>query len=97
MEELKKMSCVDLISLWIDIMRPQTQWTDKGGKGVWSSSPRYNKCIENIEDKLATKLAISLLGAKILLNSKKKMTDAYEANLFNVRKRKLQAIEEVSQ
>ena len=75
MEELKKTSCVDLISLWIDIMRPQTQWTDKGGKGVWSSSPKYNKCIENIEDKLATELAISLLGAKILLNSKKKKND----------------------
>ena len=49
MEEFAKTSCSDLITLWIDINRPETQWKDEGRPADSNTSVNYNKCIENIE------------------------------------------------
>ena len=49
MEEFAKTSCSDLITLWIDINRQQTQWKDEGRPADSNTSINYNKCIENIE------------------------------------------------
>ena len=95
MEELRKASVADLIRTWIDLMRANTQHAVDKNCSKWHSSLGYNKSIENIELVICEKLEITSLEAKIMLNSKKKVTDAKESKLFKSRKRK--AVEEKTQ
>ena len=88
MEELRKISVADLIRTWIDLMRANTQHAIDKNCSKWHSSFGYNKSIENIELVVCEKLEITLLEAKIMLNSKKKVKDAKESKLFKSRKRK---------
>ena len=88
MEELRKTSVYDLINVWIDLTRPNTQHISESNSTKWHSSLGYNKCIENVEIVISEKLEITLLEVKIMLNSKKKVIDLTEAKLFKSRKRK---------
>ena len=90
MEELKKTSLMNLMNLWIDMMRANTEHLNNPLASKWHSSIGFNKAIENIEVTLSEKLQISLLEVKIVLNSKKKVTDARERELFKTKKRKVQ-------
>ena len=69
-------------------MRPNTQHISDNNSTKWYSSLGYNKCIENVENVISKKLEITLLEVKIMLNSKKKITDLTEAKLFKTIKRK---------
>ena len=95
MEELRKTSVADLIRMWVDLMRANTQHVIDKNSSKWHSSLGYKKFIENIELVICEKLEITLLEAKIMLNSKKKVVDAKESKLFKSRKRK--AIEDKTQ
>ena len=88
MEELRKTSVANLIRTWIDLMRANTQHVIDKNSSKWHSILGYNKSIENIELVICEKLEITLLEAKIMLNSKKKVVDAKEIKLFKWRKRK---------
>ena len=88
MEELRKTSVYDLINVWIDLTRPNTQHISDSNSTKWHSSLGYNKCIENVEIVISEKLEITLLEVKIMSNSKKKVIDLTEAKLFKSRKRK---------
>ena len=90
MEELRKTSVYDLINVWVDLMKPNTQHMSDGNSTKWHSSLGYNKRIENVEIVISEKLEIKrgLLEVKIMLNSKKKITNLTEAKLFKTRKRK---------
>ena len=88
MEELRKTSVADLIRTWVDLMRANTQHAIDKNSSKWHSSLGYNKAIENIEIVICEKLEITLLEAKIMLNSKKKVINAKEGKLFKSRKRK---------
>ena len=90
MEEFAKTSCIDLITLWLNVMRPQTQWSVEGRPGKWNASQLYTECIEKIESSIAKKLNVTLLETRIILNCKKTCQNAYEASLFNQKKRKNQ-------
>ena len=90
MEELKKTSLMNLMNLWIDMMRANTEHLNNPLASKWHSSIGFNKAIENIEVTLSEKLQITLLEVKIVLNSKKKVTDARERELFKTKKRKVQ-------
>ena len=63
----------DLIKVWIDMMRANTQHTLIEDATRWNSSLGYNKSTENIELVICEKLEI-----KIMLNSKKKVVDGEE-------------------
>ena len=88
MDELRKTSVYNLINVWVDLTRPNTQHISDGNSTKWHSSLGYSKCIENVEIVISEKLEITLLEIKIMLNSKKKITDLTEAKLFKTRKRK---------
>ena len=88
MEELRKTSVADLIRTWLDLMRANTQHVIDKNSSKCHSSLGYNNSIENIELVICEKLEITLLEAKIMLNSKKKVVDAKETKLFKSRKRK---------
>ena len=88
MEELRKTSVTDLIKTWVYMMRANTQHTIDINASKWHSSLGYNKSIENIELVLCKKLEITLIEAKIMLNSKKKLVNTKESRLFKSRKRK---------
>ena len=88
MEELRKTSVYDLINVWVDLTKPNTQHMSDGNSTKWHSSLGYNKRIENVEIVISEKLEIALLEVKIMLNSKKKITNLTEAKLFKTRKRK---------
>ena len=90
MEELSKTSTVHLIGLWIDLNRPQTQWSVEGRPGEWQLSVGYKSCRENIEATISKKLQLTLLETRILLNCKKTCQDAQENSFFNPKKRKEQ-------
>ena len=77
-----------LINVWVDLTRPNTQHISDSNSTKWYSSLGYNKCIENVENVISKKFEITLLEVKIMLNSKKKITDLTEAKLFKTRKRK---------
>ena len=96
MEEFTKTSCSDLITLWLDVMRPQTQWSVEGKPGKWNASQSYIDCIEKIESSIAEKLNVTLLETRIILNCKKTCQDAYKASLFNNKKRKSQEAEKTN-
>ena len=74
MEELSKTSTVHLIGLWIDLNRPQTQWSVEGRPGEWQLSVGYKSCRENIEAAISKKLQLTLLETRILLNCKKNLS-----------------------
>ena len=76
-------------------MRANTQHAVDRNCSKWHSSLGYNKAVENIELVICEKLEITLLEAKIMLNSKKKVTDAKEGKLLKSRKGK--AVEEKTQ
>ena len=95
MKELRKTSVADLFRTWVDLMRANTQHVIHKNSSKWHSSLGYNKSIKNIELLICGKLEITLLEAKIMLNSKKKVVDAKESKLFKSRKRK--AIEDKTQ
>ena len=88
MEELRKTSVYDLINLWVDLTRPNTQHISDSNSTKWHSTLGYKKCIENVEIVISEKLEITLLEVKIMLKSKKKITDLTEAKLLKSRKRK---------
>ena len=88
MEELQKTSVYDLINVWIDLTKPNTQHISDSNSTKWHSSLGYNKCIENVEIVISEKLEITLLEVKITLNNKKKVIDVTEAKLFKSSKRK---------
>ena len=85
MDELRKTSVADLIRVWIDMMRANTQHTLVPNSSKWNSSLGYNKSIENIELVICKKLQITLLESKILLNSKKKVVDAKEKKILKTK------------
>ena len=64
------------------MMTANTQHTLEANSTKWHSSLGYNKSIENIELVICEKLQITLLEAKIMLNSKKKVVDVKEKKLF---------------
>ena len=82
MDKLRKTSVADLIRVWVDMMRANMQHTLEANATKWHSSLGYNKSIENIELVICEKLQITLLEAKIMLNSKKKVIDVKEKKLF---------------
>ena len=87
MEEFSKTPAVHLIGLWIDLNRPQTQWSVEGRPGEWQPSARYKSCIENIEASISKKLQLTSLETRILLNCEKTCQDAQESSFFNPKKR----------
>ena len=89
MEEFSKMPAVHLIGLWIDLNRPQTQWSVEGRPGEWQLSAGYKSCIENIEAAISKKLQLTLLETRILLNCKKTCQDTQENSFFNPKKEKI--------
>ena len=82
MDELRKTSVADLIRVWIDMMRANTQHTLEANSIKLHSSLGYNKLIESIELVICKKLQITLLESKIMLNSKKKVIDLKEKKLL---------------
>ena len=56
MEEFTKTPAVHLIGLWMDLNRPQTQWSVEGRPGEWQPTGAYKSCIENIEAAISKKL-----------------------------------------
>ena len=68
--EFRKTSVTDLINLWIDISRPQTQWRSEGREGDWNASKSYNDCLEKLEATISKKLNVSVLEVRIILNCK---------------------------
>ena len=82
MDELRKTSVADLIRVWVDMMRANTQHTLEANATKWHSSLGYNNSIENIELLICEKLQITLLEAKIMLNGEKKVIDIKEKKLF---------------
>ena len=85
MDELRKTSVADLIRVWIDMMRANTQHTLVPNSSKWNSSLGHNKSIENIELVICEKLQITLLESKIMLNSKKKVVDAKEKKILKTK------------
>ena len=88
MEKLQKTSVSDLIKVWIDMMRANTQHMLIEDATRWNSSLGYNKSIENIELVIYEKLQITSLESKIMLNSKKKVVYAKEKKLFKTKNQK---------
>ena len=88
MEEFSKTPAVHLIGLWIDLNRPQTQWTSEVRPGEWTPTDAYKETIKKIEITIVKKLQLTLLETRIVLNCKKTCQDAQEAALFNSKKRK---------
>ena len=86
MDELRKTSVADLIRVWIDMMRANTQHTLVPNSSKWNSSLGYNKSTENIELVICKKLQITLLESKIILNSKKKVVDAKNGRITKKKK-----------
>ena len=86
MEEFSKTPAVHLIGLWINLNRPQTQWSVEGRPGEWKPTTGYKSCIKNIEAAISKKLQITLLETCILLKCKKTCTDAQENGFFNTKK-----------
>ena len=89
MDELRKTSISDLIKVWIDMIRANTQHTIDASATKWNSSLGYNRSIENIELVICEKLQITLLDSKVMLNSKKKAVDAKEKKLIKSRKKEI--------
>ena len=86
-KEYKKTSVTDLVKMWIDMMRANTQHMIDENCAQWHTSMGYNKSIENLENAIAVKLDITVLEVKIMLNYKKKTQDAKEKRLFQTRKK----------
>ena len=88
-EEFKKTSVTDLVKMWIDMMRANTQHMIDENCAQWHTSVGYNKCIENLENTIASKLDISVLEVKVMLNYKKKTKDIKEKKLFKTRRQSM--------
>ena len=86
-EEYKKTSVTDLVKMWIDMMRANTQHMIDENCAQWHTSLAYNKSIENLENAIANKLEITVLEVKFMLNYKKKTKDVEEKRLFRTKER----------
>ena len=64
MEELRKTSVYDLINVWIDLTRPNTQHISDSNSTKWHSSLGCNKCIENVEIVISEKLRDNIIRGK---------------------------------
>ena len=84
-EEYKKRSVTDLVKMWIDMMRANTQHMIDENCAQWHTSLAYNKSIENLENAIANKLEITVLEVKVMLNYKKKTKDMKEKKLFRTK------------
>ena len=69
-EEFKKTSVTDLVKMWIDMMRANTQHMIDENCTQWRTSVGYNKAIENLETAIANKLEITVLEVNVMLNYK---------------------------
>ena len=81
-DEYHKTSVTDLVKMWIDMMRANTQHMIDENCAQWHTSIAYNKSIENLENTIAKKLEITVLEVKVMLNYKKKTKDVKEKKLF---------------
>ena len=61
MEDFSRLTSTHLIALWIDLNRPQTQWSIEGRLGQWEPSENYLRTISEIEYTLCKKLQLSIL------------------------------------
>ena len=86
-DEYKKTSVTDLVKMWIDMMRANTQHMIDENCAQWHTSLGYNKSIENLENAIANKLEITVLEVKVMLNYKKKTKDIKEKRLFKTREK----------
>ena len=86
-EEYKKTSVTDLVKMWIDMMRANTQHMIDENCTQWHTSFAYNKSIENLENATANKLGITVLEVKVMLNYKKRTKDVKEKKLFRTKEK----------
>ena len=86
-EEYKKTSVTDLVKMWIDMMRANTQHMIDENCTQCHTSLAYNKSIENLENAIANKLEITVLEVKVILNCKKKTKDVKERKLFRTKEK----------
>ena len=86
-EEFKKTSVTDLVKMWIDMMHANTQHMIDENCAQWHTSLAYNKSIENLENAIASKIEITVLEVKVMLNYKKKTKDVKEKRLFRTKER----------
>ena len=73
---------VDLIKIWIDMMRPVTHHTLHQRCEQFAPTLEYYKVMEEIEKDISLKMKISVPEVKIMLCCKKKMKDLKEKKLL---------------
>ena len=81
-------SVTDLVKIWIDMMRPITQYLIDETSEQWPPTLSYHKSIENIENAIAEKLQITVVEVKVMLIFIKKTKDLKERKLFKKEKTK---------
>ena len=89
------MPSTHLISLWIDLNLPCTQWETEGRPGQWTPSERYQQMISRIENMLAEKLQLLPLKIRTLLACKNACQDQQEALSFSKKKKNNQNTQEI--
>ena len=73
---------VNLIKIWIDMMRPVTHHTLHQRCEQFAPTLEYYKVMEEIEKDISLKMKISVPEVKIMLCCKKKMKDLKEKKLL---------------
>ena len=73
---------VNLIKIWIDMMRPVTRHTLHERCDQFAPTLDYYRVMGEIEKDIALKMKISVEEVKIMLCWKKKMKDLKEKKLF---------------
>ena len=73
---------VNLIKIWIDMMRPVTHHTLHPRCDQFVPTLGYHNVMQEIEQDIARKMKISIEEVKIMLCCKKKMKDWKEKKLF---------------
>ena len=86
MEDFSRLTSTHLIALWIDLNRPQMQWSTEGRTGQWEPSENYMRTINEIENMLCKKLQLSILEIRTVLACKKACQDQQEMLLFQKKK-----------
>ena len=56
MEDFSRLTTTHLITLWIDLNLPKTQWNTEGRPGNWKPSENYMFLINEIENTVCKKL-----------------------------------------
>ena len=73
---------VNLIKIWIDMMRPVTHHTLHQRCEQFAPTLEYYKVMEEIEKDISLKMKISVPEVKIMLCCKKKMKELKEKKLL---------------